>query len=73
LIDQPVSGSATASKHPFSKATTTDALDPLTLAFDPVTLKITGNGGSPAQSWTVFAPKQEEPWGTYGNNTGLAA
>jgi large repetitive protein len=63
MIDQPVSGSATSQQTPVFEGTTTDALDPLTLAFDPVTLKITGNGGSPAQSWTVFAPKQEEPWG----------
>ncbi len=66
MIDQPVSGSATSQQTPVFEGMTTDALDPITLAFDPVTLKIfrgTGTGGSPVQSWTVFAPKQEEPWG----------
>jgi uncharacterized surface protein with fasciclin (FAS1) repeats len=66
VIDQPLPESATSQQAPVFEGTTTDAVDPVTLAFDPVTLKIfkgTGTGGSPVQSWTVFAPKQEEPWG----------
>ncbi|HTA34480.1 MAG TPA: Ig-like domain-containing protein [Solirubrobacteraceae bacterium] len=66
IIYQPVSGTATSEQTPVFEGTTTDAEDPLTLAFDPVTLNIfkgTGTGGAPLQSWTVFEPKQKEPWG----------
>lgn len=66
IIDQPVSGTTTSQQTPVFQGTTTDGEDPLTLAFDPVTLNIfkgTGGGGSPLQSWTVLGPKQVEPFG----------
>jgi hypothetical protein len=65
FIYQPASGTATSEQTPAFDGTTTDAVDPITNAFDPVTLDIykeTSTTGTPVQLWTVVAPVE----GTFG-------
>jgi hypothetical protein len=64
-IYQPVSG-PTSQQTPTFAGTTTDAVEPITNAFDPITLYIyaeTNTTGTPVQSWTVFAPSAPETFG----------
>ncbi len=65
LTIQPFPGNATDSQTPVFSGTTSDVLDEMTSAFDPVTLDIYDEG-SLVQAWTTFAPTQagmvEDSW-----------